>query len=297
MPSPRRMPRRALRAALVPVATVLVLGAPLAGAVPAAAAREVGAASAPQRAADAYRYAFRIETGDDDPVRGVTYVSTGRSRIELVDEHGARSSSYLLVSDNGRVLTAVDPAKREYSTTDAANFERVVGTAMEAVDRVMTLEVHDLDVTGRRLGAGGRVAGHETQRARLSTSYALRIGAMGFAARRQHAVDVDYWIAPALQLPRNPMLELFASLPTVLAQGDRDFVTRLRAGRDALVGTGTPLKVVVTARERDEDGDDETSRTVIEITDLTPGAQDQTLFQVPAGYRKRDGFNFSVSKP
>jgi hypothetical protein len=243
----------------------------------------------------AYRYAFRIETGDGDPVRGVTYVDGDRSRIELLSDEGRRSKSYLLVTDEGRTLTAVNPEKREYSVTTAAGFERIVGTAMQAVDRVMTLEVHDLDVTGRRLGAGGRVAGHDTQHARLSVSYALRIGAMGFSTRQLHTADVEYWVAPALHLPRNPMVELFSALPMVLAQGDRDFTTRMRAGRDALVGGGTPLRVVITARQRDGDGEEKSSRTSIELVDVAPGAQDPALFRVPEGYRKTEGFNFSVS--
>ena len=316
-PAPRFVLRRALRAAVVPATAVLLLGAPLDGAAGSAAVHGGGAVPgvptmdalgvtgsadlsahelASVQTAASYRYAFRIETDDDDPVRGVTYVSGDRSRIELVDDEGKRSSSYLLLTDGGRTLVAVDPAKREYTQAAAADFERIVGTAMDAVDRVMTLDVHDLDVTGRRLGAGERIAGYETQHSRLRTRFGLRIGAMGFNADQRHDVAVDYWVSPSLRLPRNPMMELFASLPTVLAQGDRDFVRRLRAGRAALVGEGTPLRVVVSAQHTDEDGDEERSRTVIEVADVRAGAQDATLFRVPDGYRKREGFDFSMAR-
>ena len=198
------------------------------------------------------------------------------------------------MTDGGRTLTAVDPAKREYSVTDAAKFERIVGATMEAMDRVMTLEVDDLDVTGRRLGTGGRVAGHDTRHSRLTANFALRVGAMGFTTRQRHHVDVDYWVAPELSLPRNPLVELFAGLPMVLAQGDGDFTTRMRAGREALAGEGTPLRVVITARETDEKGREKEKRTTIEIGELTRGPQREALFEVPAGYREREGFNFSV---
>src|SRR5687768_10677927 len=108
---------RSVRAALLPAA-VLALGVP---------ARDAARA----QSGDSYRYAFRIETGDGDPVRGVTHVSGGRSRIELTEKSGRRSTGYLLVSEDGRTLTAVDPEKREYSETNAADFEHIVGTAME----------------------------------------------------------------------------------------------------------------------------------------------------------------------
>jgi hypothetical protein len=273
--------RPVVRAAAVPVVALLALGSPF----------HAGA----QRTAEGYRYAFRIESGDDDgPTRGVTYALGDRSRIELLDERGRASRGYLLVTDGGRTLTSVDPDKREYSVTSADQFERIVGTAMQAVDRVMTLEVDDLDVTGRRLGAGGRVAGHETERSRLSAAFGLRIGALGFTTRQRHDVDVEYWVAPGLDLPRNPLIELFTGLPMVLAQADGDFTTRMRVGREALVGRGTPLRVVITAREVDDKGRHKEKRTTIEIAELTRGAQDPSRFQVPAGYVKRDGFNFSV---
>lgn len=270
----------ARRAVGVPVLAVLTLAAPY----------DAGA----QRGAQGYRYAFHVETADESPIRGVTYVSGDRSRIELLDDRGRPSKGYLLVTDGGRTLMAVDPEKREYSVTDAAKFERIVGTAMEAVDRVMTLEVHDLDVTGRRLGDGGRIAGHDTRHSRLSAGFAMRVGAMGFSTLQRHQVDVDYWVAPGLSLPRNPLVELFAGLPMVLAQADRDFTTRMRAGRQALAGEGTPLRVVITSRETDDKGRDKSKRTSIEISEVTRGAQPEGLFRVPAGYEKREGFDFSV---
>ena len=253
------------------------------------------AALVAQRAAS-YTYDFRVETGDGDAMRGVTYVSGDRARIELSDEDGDLKNGYLLITNGGRTLVAVSPDKREYSETSAEGFEQIVGTAMRAADRVLTLELDDLKVEGRRLDDGGTVAGRATRHARLSSDYTLRMGALGFTTSTRQHVDVDYYVDPTLSLPRNPLLELFAGLPLVLAQHDRDFMTRQSAGRAALLAKGTPLKTVVTTQSRDDDGKVEEHRSVIEITRIAAARHDADLFQIPDGYRKTEGFTWSVKQ-
>lgn len=253
----------------------------------------VPASLAAQRGTD-YTYDFRVETGDGDAMRGVTYVSGGQARIELRGDGGDRKDGYLLVTDGGRTLVAVSPDRREYSVTSADGFEQLVGTAMRAADKVLTLELADLEVVGRRLDDGGTVAGRETRHARLSSDYTLRIGALGFTTRSSQHVDVDYYVDPELSLPRNPLLELFAGLPLVLAQHDRDFVTRQTAGRAALLARGTPLRTVITTTSRDEDGKVERHRTLIEVTRLAADRHDAALFRIPEGYRKTDGFRWNM---
>ncbi|HEU4630698.1 MAG TPA: hypothetical protein VFS08_13185 [Gemmatimonadaceae bacterium] len=246
--------------------------------------------------AGGYTYDFRIETGDGDAIHGVTYVSGDRARIELRDGDGDPKAGYLLVTDGGRTLVAVSPDRHEYSVTTAEQFERIVGTAMRAADKVLTLELDDLEVVGRRFDGDATVAGRPTRHARLSSDFTLRIGALGFTTRTQQHVDVDYYMAPDLALPRNPLFELFAGLPLVLAQHDRDFVTRQAAGRAALVGRGMPLKTVVTTRSRDDDGDVEEHRAVVEVTKVALARHDAELFRIPEGYRKTEGFSWSVKQ-
>jgi hypothetical protein len=289
------------RAALVArLATrpVLALAALVAAAAPVAA----------QRVVDGYQYTFRIQTDDDTPVTGRAWVAGDRARIEMDRDESANpgkrrgaagglgDDGYLVVTDGGRTLLAVSPSKREYSTTSADEFERMIGTAMQAADRMLTMEVSDLDVTGRRLGPGGPVAGRSTQRGRLAADYESRMGALGFTVRMLNHVEADYWVAPDLQLPRNPLAELMLAVPTVLAQHDRDFTTRMTAGRRALVGDGTPLKVVLTATTRDPDGDTDTNTATYEITSLSRAKVDPTVFAEPKGYRKTEGFSWSVGK-
>ena len=256
----------------------------------------VSDAGAQSRAASGagYVYDFQIRSDDGAPTTGRATVLGDRERIEFTG--GDHAGSYLLLTDGGRTLTAVDPAKREYSTMHADDFERIVGTAMAAVDKVMTLEVHGLEVGGQRLGDGGTVAGHPTRHGRLVQDYTVKIGVFGFTENTRHHVVTDYWVTDDVQLPRNPLFGLFATIPTVLAQNDDDFVKRAEAGRKALVGGGTPLRVVVEATSRDKDGTDHSS-TAIEISRLERAAPAESQFTVPSGYRQKADFNWSMNGP
>lgn len=285
-----------LVAALVAAAAgVLASGA--VALLPGAAAGAQGAGGAAPTVATGYSYDFRIESGDDTPTVGRTHVLGDLSRIDL-DGRNGHDGDYLLVTDGGRTLVAVDTRKREYSMIDVASFERIARTAMKAVDRVMTLDLGDLEVTGQRLGAGERIAGRATRHGRLTQDFTVTMGVFGFNEDTRHHIVTDYWVTDDLVLPRNPLFELFAALPAVLAQHDDDYTRRAAAGRDALVGRGTPLRIVITAVDEERGKGKATGRTstpsvtTIEVTSIRTTPPDPKLFAIPQGYRKTDGFSW-----
>ena len=287
----RRPPTRALVAAILVVLIALgIVFARHAGAqAPAVQARHG------QPLGESYSYTFHIVTSDGDPISGRTHVLGDRARIEITGEKGGRArSDWLLVQPNGR-LAVVKPEERTYSEIEADAFERIVGKAMEAVDRAMTFQVRDLDVVGQRLAEGGMVAGHRTERSRVSQTFDLRVGVLGFNSTNRHRIDTEYWTAPGLELPRNPLIELFVSMPSVMALADRGFVNRTAVARKALVGKGTPLRALVTSRTYDETGDEtERDELSVEILSITPARHDAARFAVPEGYRKTEGFSWNV---
>lgn len=287
----RRPPVRVIVAALLGI--LVALGIVLA--IPAGAQARPAQSRQAQPLGDSYSYTFQIVTSDDDPVSGVTHVLGDRARIEITGEKGGRArSDYLIVQENGR-LALVKPDERTWSEIEADAFERIVGRAMEAVDKAMTFQVRDLDVTGQRLGEGGMVAGHRAERSRVSQTFDLRVGVLGFNSTDRHRIDTEYWSVPGVQLPRNPLIELFVSMPSVMALADRGFVRRSAVAREALVGRGTPLRAIVTSRTYDEEGaETERDELSVEVLSITPAKHDASRFEVPQGYRKTEGFDWSL---
>jgi hypothetical protein len=238
-------------------------------------------------------YFFKLETPDDGPTTGVMHVVGDEARIEIEDskdDHGERT--WLLLREGGRTLVTVHPHQRTYSEIDAAKLEGIIGTAMRAVNVIVTMDIVHSNVNGERLGDGGEVAGVRTQRYRLTQEYEMNVGAFGETERTRHRIVSDYWVSPDDAPPRNPLIELVTTAPTALAQSDEAFVRRSARTRAALF-TAAPLKVVV--RSEEIGSRDEPETFLYEVTRIAPASIDARALRVPDGYRRDDDNDFDIS--
>jgi hypothetical protein len=250
---------------------------------------------AAQQFADGRSYFFRLETPEDGSTEGVMHVVGDRARIEIHDAEDENDGRvYLLLTNGGRTLVTVHPDERSYTETDAAKLEGIIGTAMRAVDVVMTMNMVNSSVNAERLGDGGEVAGLPTQRYRLSQEFEMEIGMMGQTERARHRIVSEYWVNDKAGAPRNPIVELVTSAPTALAQVNERHVARVAKERASLF-TAAPLKVVVHAVEVDGDGDHESNMYEYEVTRILPATIDLKALSVPDGYHREHGKGVNIS--
>jgi hypothetical protein len=248
----------------------------------------VGAPATAQPApgsAAGYEYTFRISSGEGDPSTGRAWVSGSRMRVEM--DRKKDGAQYLIVDREANQLLVVHPEREEYSVTDPASLEQVVGTAMRQVDRFLTMRVNDAVVSGEHVGRGEPVVGLPTERYRLVQQYHTEIGIMGRTARTNHRVVTEYSTSTAVALPDNPVFGLASTALNALALHDRAFVRRTADVRSATV-RGAPLRIAVTASRSGDDGSEQDTMT-IEVTSLRRAAVPDARFAVPAGYREKPG--------
>ena len=245
--------------------------------------------------AEGRSYFFRLETPDDGPTKGVMHVVGDRARIELEDAEGDGGGRvYLLLTDGGKTLVTVHPEERSYSEIDAAKLEGIIGTAMRAVDVVLTMHMVNSNVNGERLGDGGEVAGMRTQRYRLTQEFAMDVGAFGETERTRQRVVTDYWVNPQAGALRNPLVELVTTAPLALALSNEAFVAHSARTRASLF-SAPPLKVVVHTSKWERDGGTEDDSYEYEVTRILPASVDLRALRVPPGYRKDDDKGFDIS--
>ena len=249
----------------------------------------------------ALRYRFTMVTSEQDATRGTVTVLGDRARMEV--EKGSRvragdanasatvanagGRNWFLLTEDGRRITIVDPEKETYQEMDAASFTGLIGTVMRAMDTFMTMEIEQPTVYAQRVGDGGTVAGRRTERWALVQEFTTNIGMLGKTSREMHRIVTDYWIAPGLALPDNPLFELVTRGEAALAQSDKHYVERVDRARRSLP-KGAPLRIVVTAASSDlADGKVKPPKVRrMEISDLAPVTVSPSLLEVPRGYER-----------
>jgi hypothetical protein len=230
-------------------------------------------------------YEYSISSDKGQPSSGSAYVLGDKSRIEMPQSEGE-----YIVLEPGH-LFSIHPDKREYSDSPPEALSDVIGIALRATRMIVRFELSDVQVTAQDLGDGGIVAGHPTRHYRLVQRFSVTVHPLIVGSTdeppEKNEVVTDYWVATDLQLPRNPLVDLVASAPAAIAQQDRDFARRTATVRDSLF-TGTPLEIRVTTRKKSE----HPARAVLfEITTITRVPLSRSLFEIPAGYRRTEGFS------
>ena len=261
--------------------------------------------------ASALRYRFTMLTSDESATRGTVTVVGDRARMEVDKGSRARvgdanasvtassesGRDWFLLTEGGRRITIVDPEKETYQEMDAASFTGLIGTVMRAMDTFLTMEVEQPTVFVQRVGDGGTVAGQRTERWAVVQEFTTNVGMLGKTSREMHRIVTDYWIAPGLTLPDNPLFELVTRGEAALAQSDKRYVERVERARRSLP-KGAPLRIVVTAASSDlADGKVKTPKVRrMEISELAPVTVNPSLLEVPRGYErsKNQGFDIDI---
>jgi hypothetical protein len=263
-----------------------------------------------QAGVKALRYHFTMATGDDHATRGTVTVLGDRARLEVekgssahvgnaragVTAKADNGHNWFLLGDGGRRITIVDDEEESYQEMDAASFTGIIGSVMRGLDTFMTMEVEEPSVQVQRVGDGGTIAGQRTQRWAVVQEYTTNVGMLGKTSREMHRIVTDYWIAPGLALPDNPLFELVTRGEAAMAQADKDYVARVTSARASLPD-GAVMRTVITAASSDlADGKVKPPKVHrMEITDLAPVMVSTAVFEVPDGYekaKKGKGFSF-----
>jgi hypothetical protein len=207
----------------------------------------------------------------DNKVEG--WVSGANARISIVASHNPMlpARDYLLTRDGGKTVFRVSPKSRSF-----ANWS--TGGASGASSSVMAMRFENPKVEKISDEASGRIAGVATRHYRFRTTYASEMQLIDVPKKSTITRVEDVWLSTepgeaglALWLSREPSKTGDAALD------------RLLAGQAARLA-GFPLRRVTQTTVKDDRGSEQTTLTVLEVTEFRTAKVPDSLFDLPSNF-------------
>lgn len=176
---------------------------------------------------------------------------------------------YMLTLDSGRIVT-VSPSSKSY--TDA-----MAGALPPELLAQATIT--GVNVTTEKLGAGEPMQGFATDKFRSSVTYTMNI--MGQSMNTMTTSEM--WVA---KLPGFVSTAFDGTtIPQAMREGPMKELAEKMAESRKVLGSGTPLKTVVTSQITGPMNI--TTTTTIELLDVKAGDVDPAMLKIPAGFTKK----------
>jgi hypothetical protein len=256
------------------------------------AARPLAAPTASGVAYDFIVHAQSDRTGNRENVmmRGRGTFAGGDGRVDILEAaSGAEvfggKGSYFLMLDGGKKMLLVDPANKQYVEWDMANMLAGMSKLVNAVGGLVKMEMSDVKIDARNLGAGETIEGYKTVHYQMVQNYTMSVKVFGRGSKSRTESTTDYYFAPALKGLANP----FVSNSQAWAQSvdmfnNPDYKAQLSAAM-AKIEYGVPIRTVIRTVSTDDKGKQSVSQVTSEMVGFKSVDVPKSTFAIPADYK------------
>ena len=256
--------------------------------------------SAPVSGGTTYEWVVRSQstrTGDKESVmmRGRGTFAGENGKLEILEASaqstGGQSNmfggkgSYFLTLDGGKKMMLVDPTNKQYMEWDFASMMAGMSKMVNAVGGMVKMQMSDVKIDARNLGAGEMIQGYPTQHYQMVQNYTMSVKVFGHESKSRNESTTDYYFAPSLRGLANP----FVSNSQAYAQSfdmfnNPDYKSQMSAAMAKIGSAGVPLKMVMKSVRTDEKGKQETSIVTTEMVNFKNLDVPSSTFAIPSGY-------------
>jgi hypothetical protein len=211
-------------------------------------------------------------------VRG--WVSEGNARVlfESSENPMTESGSYLVTRDGGQTIYLVNPDDKTYAKWDLEAMMQLATGAMKMVN----LKITDPKVEKLGEGPGEPILGVPTTHYKFRTTYGMQMKFFGMSQSNTIVQDEEIWSGPSL-LDAGFGIWLRKSPPKT---GDKDFDALMKSEMQKM--SGFPLKRLTVTTTTDKKGKQETTRTLMEVTEMKVQPVPDSTFEIPSDYRETE---------
>ena len=203
----------------------------------------------------------------------------GQGRIEFVqgsDNPMAPKGGYMLIKDAGKTMYMVNPAEKSYMQWDIQSIMGMAGGAMG----MMNMKVSSPKVEKLLDEEGPSMLGCPTRHIKLRTSYAMAMSFMGIDHSSAITQEQELWTTEKYKDAGLAAWRDNMGMKT----GDKSLDELIKAQMDKM--QGVILKMITANTTQDNTGKTQTSRTIMEVTEIKEESVGKDRFEIPADYKE-----------
>ncbi len=220
--------------------------------------------------------------GDDAKIEILEAASSGGGM-----EAWGGKGTYFIVKDGGKEMLLVNPTEKTYMKWDMMAMMSGAGKMMNAVGGLVKMQMSDIKIETQVLGAGPSLQGYATRHYRMIQNYSVSASMFGRTSKTRSETTTDYYIAPALKIS-NPFVQNDQAA-AMMGQFDMfnnpDYKSQMAAANAKMPKSGVPLRAETKMVSTDDKGKQETTTSIMEMTNFKSANFPASAFAVPSDYK------------
>lgn len=256
---------------------------------------------AAQPVADGMSYEFVMKstskaTGNKETVtmRGRGTYAGDDAKLEILeasaqaggDEAFGGKGTYFIVKNGGAEMLLVNPKEKSYMKWDMAAMLAGMAQIINAVGGLVKMEISDVKIETKEMGAGPTIQGYPTKHIQMIQNYTVTVnaGILGKSKSRSETTT-NYYFAPLrIANPFAANSEQMAMMSQFDMFKNPEFKNQMAAAQAKMPKTGAPIRTETKMVSIDEKGKQETSTSIMEMTNFKAGNIPASTFAIPSDY-------------
>ena len=248
--------------------------------------------------ADGMTYEFTMKTQSSRTGNKETVTMSGRgtyagdqAKVEITDAGAMGATglfggkgSYFIIKGGGKEMFLVDPSAKQYMAWDMAGLTVGLSKMMGAMGGMVKMEMTDIHIDAEDMGPGESIQGFPTRHMRMVQNYTMTTSVFGRKSKTTNATTTDAYFSPTLKIA-NPFVSNSQQMAMASDMfNNPDFKKQMMAAQAKMPKGAIPLKTVATTVSTDSKGKQETTISIMEVTNFKSIKVPESAFAIPSGY-------------
>lgn len=217
-------------------------------------------------------------------------MQNGKVRMDYIKGKSpmGQKDGYILITAKPAQFSIVSDKEKQVMVMDAGMFGSGLGAIMN--NPMMKVTIKNAKFSYKDMGAGEVILGYKTRRVRVYSGQDMEMKIIGMTQRSSSSDSSDQWIAQGISadVDENALMAWGRSFAAGVKATNEELAAEFAKFENEYGKGGMALRSTIWSTQTDGKGKSTESVIKTEITSLTKGNIDASVFTVPSNYKVID---------